>query len=131
MVQISKSDQGAVLDRSLDEDNTVARLVLEDQEYSLYNEWFSLAKGNSLSPDIIVFLEIKPQSALQRIRRRGESYEQGITVEYLAKLGSQLEKWIGTVESTRVIRTSSEMLLRSGLDSQIGRKLVGLIEGRM
>ena len=100
MVQISESHQGAVLERSLDEDNTVACLVLDGHEYSLYNEWFSFAKGFSLSPDIIVFLEIQPQAALQQIRKRGNSYEQEITVEFLARLGSKLEKWIDTEEST-------------------------------
>ena len=45
-------------------------------------------------PDIIVYLDVEPEIALERIKQRSRGCETGITVEYLKSLKKGYEDWL-------------------------------------
>ncbi|RKD92737.1 deoxynucleoside kinase [Mangrovibacterium diazotrophicum] len=65
-----------------------AQNTLREDEYQLYQRFFSIIYDRIPKPDLYVFLHQTPENLLKNIRKRGRDYEQNISVEYL----SQIEK---------------------------------------
>jgi len=68
-------------------DKIYAHAVLGDDELVLYNRLHSLLEGRIVKPDLVVYLQADPEVLLQRIRKRGRSYEKEIDFDYLEGLG--------------------------------------------
>jgi len=103
------SQQGIVLDRCFHEDRVFGEVVYE-MGYLSMRDWDSyLLLHDSFDqvlqvPDVIVYLKIEPEVALERIRSRGRSVEAGITLEYMERLHSAYERWITDMKSrTKVL----------------------------
>ena len=60
-----------------------ASSTLSGDEFNLYRQIFYIIYGSLPKPDIYVYLHLNPDRLLQNIEKRGRSYEQGITREYL------------------------------------------------
>ena len=57
------------------------------EEAQLYRSWFSwFEKWEGLMPDVAIIIDIPPEIALERIKRRGREMESGITLKYLQDL---------------------------------------------
>lgn len=67
-------------------DRIFASLNLDDHELSLYEQIFRLLNGQIPSPDLVIFLQAKPEVLLQRIKLRNIPYEKDIDLEYLKLL---------------------------------------------
>ena len=78
--QITLSDYLFVKDRIF------AYLNLDENELALYERIFALLDGRISKPDLVIFLQAKPEKLLARIRSRGLEYERGIDIEYLRAL---------------------------------------------
>ncbi len=63
-----------------------AASTLEGDEYNLYRQIFYIIYGSLPRPDIFVYLHLPPDRLLKNIGRRGRSYEESITAEYLKKI---------------------------------------------
>lgn len=60
-----------------------ASSTLSGDEFNLYRQIFYIIYGSLPKPDIYVYLHLNPDRLLKNIEKRGRSYEQGITREYL------------------------------------------------
>ena len=96
--------QPSVVERTLEEDHIFAKLLLSVRDYSLYREWHDHVKARTPEPNLIVYLEIDTETALERIRTRGLPADQSIERPFLDNLGALIEQWILTCESSDVIR---------------------------
>lgn len=67
-------------------DALFARLNLSDDEYRLYSQMHAQVGGQFGEPDLVIWLQAKPATLLQRIARRGIGIEQGISADYLQRL---------------------------------------------
>ena len=92
-----------VLDRSLPGDRVFAKLLtkygsMNSVEWDVYEQCY-----NSMSmvrpPFMIVYLEVDPKTAYERIRKRNRSIESGITLEYLQDLDREYKILMETIES--------------------------------
>lgn len=67
---------------------------MSEPEWSLYYEAFCLLDKQLRQPDLMVYLKVKPKTALERIKIRGREFESGVTEEYLVGLQDSIEQLI-------------------------------------
>ena len=67
-------------------DRLFASLTLTDNEMLLYDQVFQILDTRVLKPDLVVFLQASLEVLLERIGRRGRSFERDIEPEYLQRL---------------------------------------------
>ena len=78
--------QGSVADYLFAKDAIFAGLTLGPDEFGLYQRIFQMLDQQLPRPDLVIYLEARPEVLLQRLRKRGRDYERGIGQEYLEKL---------------------------------------------
>lgn len=88
---ITWSFQGAVQDRSFYEDLAFARTLTElghmnKVQLAVYEKLYDTVFRTMRHPTCVVFLDVPPATALERIKQRGRENEKGITIEYLTLL---------------------------------------------
>ena len=79
-------DPVRVADYMLEKDRLFARLTLDDEEYSLYEQVYAKLAIDAPRPDLVVYLQAPVDVLMERIARRGIRYEQLIERSYLEKL---------------------------------------------
>lgn len=77
---------GVVSDYLFAKDGIFAGVTLEDGELALYRQLSRLLDDDIPRPDLVVYLEARPDVLVRRIRKRSRPFERGITQEYLERL---------------------------------------------
>ncbi|MBN2543499.1 deoxynucleoside kinase [bacterium] len=75
-----------VADYIFEKDKLYAYINLDDRELTLYEEIEQYLRRNIPNPTLVIFLQASPEVLMERINKRGRSYETYITVDYLKKL---------------------------------------------
>jgi len=75
-----------ISDYTFYKDKIFASLTLSDAELGLYNNVYGPLKDGVPRPDLVVHLTASVETCLTRIKKRGRSYEKGISAEYLKSL---------------------------------------------
>jgi deoxyguanosine kinase len=83
IAQLDLFNQVTVSDYLFAKDRIFASINLDDHELALYMQIYQLLNGQIPTPDLIIFLQAKPEILLHRIRSRGHSYEKEIELDYL------------------------------------------------
>jgi len=86
MRQIDLFNQVTITDYLFAKDRIFAYLNLDENELALYQRIFSLLDARIPTPDLVIFLQAKPETLLARIRARDIEYEKEIDIEYLRAL---------------------------------------------
>ena len=73
-------------DYLLEKDRLFARVTLDDEEYSLYEQVYERLALDAPRPDLVVYLQAPVDVLQERIARRGIRYEQSMERDYLQKL---------------------------------------------
>jgi deoxyadenosine/deoxycytidine kinase len=98
------------LDRSLGTDKNVFEKMLYDSkqisdiEHNMYNLWcdFYYKYVRPEFENIVIYLRCDPQIAYSRIKKRGRSEEQNISLEYLNDLHKYHENWLMQKKDNRL-----------------------------
>lgn len=82
---------GAVLDRSLSGDRVFARLHrdagnISDLDWETYEMAYNIMARSLLPPTLLIFLDVQPKTAYERMQKRNRSVEAGVSLGYLVKL---------------------------------------------
>ena len=72
-----------VIDYLFQRDKVFARLNLEDHEYNLYEQIFSLIDVKTPKPDLVIYLQASTEVLQERVAKRGRDYEAFIDPDYL------------------------------------------------
>ena len=72
-----------VIDYLFQRDKIFARLNLEDHEYNLYEQIFSLIDLKTPKPDLVIYLQASTEILHERVAKRGRDYEAFIDPDYL------------------------------------------------
>jgi deoxyadenosine/deoxycytidine kinase len=86
IAQLDLFNQITLCDYFFAKDRIFASLNLDDHELALYEQIFHLLTGQIPSPDLVIFLQAKPEVLLHRIKSRNIPYEKEIDFEYLKTL---------------------------------------------
>lgn len=90
------SAQGAnapvVADHSYAKDRVFAGMLLSGREWELYDRVHRSLRSNVDAPTLVVFVDAPDEVLLERIRRRGRAYEQGITADYLQQVRAAYQR---------------------------------------
>jgi len=115
-LEIARSPQSAILDRSIYEDAHIfARALrhmgnLNERDYQSYRRIFDLVVAGLPAPDLLIYLRAPVPVLMDRIRRRGRDIETGITPEYLSLLESFYDDWLQTFDVCPVLTIRTDDL---------------------
>lgn len=86
IAQLDLFNQITICDYLFVKDRIFAIINLDDHELALYEQIFKLLYPQIPNPDLVIFLNAKPEILLQRIRKRNIPYEKEIDLDYLREL---------------------------------------------
>ena len=92
-----------VADYLMDKDRLFAELTLEPDELNLYQQVYSHVAGESLQPDLVIYLQAPVEVLQDRIANRGIGYEQAIDGRYLQRLVSAYTRFFYHYEASPLV----------------------------
>jgi len=111
--QIAKrtDERAVVCDYLWAKDEIFARLTLGEDEFALYSELArAVANPNHVRirrPDLVVYLEARPEVLLQRLRKRNRDFERRIAPEYLGSLTEAYRRFFHSYEDAPLLVVNS------------------------
>ena len=75
-----------VADYMIEKDRVFAKLNLDPEEYTLYEQVYAQVVGETVKPDLIIYLQAPVNVLLDRIANRGIEYEEEMDPHYLHRL---------------------------------------------
>jgi deoxyadenosine/deoxycytidine kinase len=116
----------------LAKDKIFAYLNLEDDEISLYELVYKLLVPTVPRPDLVIYLQARPEVLLARIRKRGVEYERNISLDYLRLLSDAYNEYFFHYNETPllVVNTSEIDFVESPRDlEQLVREVKSVKRG--
>ena len=102
--------RATVSDFLFDKDPLFARLNLSDDEFALYEKIYSYLKPQVPVPDLVVYLQARTETLVDRVARRGTEMEEGISELYLARLADAYTRYFHQYDQTPVLVVNSERM---------------------
>ena len=99
-----------VADFALQKDPLFARLTLDDNEFGLYTRIFEHVRPQAPTPDLVIYLQAKVETLLERVRRRGNPMEAGIPEDYLRALSDTYTRYFYNYDDSALLIVNSERL---------------------
>lgn len=97
-----------VSDFLFEKDKIFAYVNLDNQELKLYERYFDLLAPSVPAPDLVVYLQAKPEVLRKRVAKKGDSTERQISPEYLEAVAAAYEHFFFryTASNLLVVDTS-------------------------
>jgi len=117
--------QGGILcDYLLEKDRIFANLNLDAKEIELYNQIYALLVKDAPRPDLVIYLQARPQVLLERIRKRGIEFERSIPLHYLERLTKAYNEYFFHYDETPllVVDTSEINFVQHSADFEALKK---------
>ncbi len=80
-----------------------AKANLDEDEYALYSKLFHIINDSLPKPDLFVYLYQNIERLQENIKKRGRTYEQKISDEYLIKIQSAYFDYIKQVPDLKIV----------------------------
>ena len=103
-------------------------LNLDDNELLIYDKLYALLAEELRPPDLVVYLQARPEVLVERVKRRGAAFERGITDEYLTLLAEGYSRFFYHYTAAPVLIVNSENLNFVERDADLDL-LVGKMRG--
>ncbi|HXZ52202.1 MAG TPA: deoxynucleoside kinase [Burkholderiales bacterium] len=110
LAQPDMFSRATVSDFLLDKDPLFARITLTGDELALYDRIYQALRPHSPTPDLVVYLQAQPDTLIERVRRRAEQFERGISEEYLALLAEGYARFFYHYTAAPLLIVNSENL---------------------
>ena len=72
--------------------------------------FFRLLDARIVKPDLVVYLQARPEVLIQRIRKRGVDFERAIPASYLARLADAYSRYFYQYDAAPLLIVNSERL---------------------
>lgn len=99
-----------ISDFMLDKDPLFARLTLNDDELRLYRQIYDHLKPQAPLPDLVIYLQAAPETLIERVQRRGASYEKGVPDDYLVRLADAYTRYFYQYTAAPLLIVNSDNL---------------------
>ena len=111
--EILRSAAPGIQDRTIYEDGEIfARNLFDsglmsERDHATYAMLFAAMVASLRPPDLLVFLDAPVEVLLERIRRRGRSFEQEIPAAYVARLNERYRAWADGWNRSPIVRVNA------------------------
>jgi deoxyguanosine kinase len=96
-------NHNTVADYLFAKDNIFAALTLSNEELKLYQQIFALLTTRVPRPDLVVYLQARPEVLYKRVKKRDKSFERGVTFEYLAEVAQAYNRFFFNYDETPLL----------------------------
>lgn len=116
----STADRVVICDYLFEKDKIFAYLNLGDAELKLYNQYYEIFAEQVPIPDLVIYLQVRPERLRQRIASKKVAGEQHISDQYLEEVIRAYEQFFFHYRSTDllVVETSEMDFIRRNEDLQ-------------
>jgi deoxyadenosine/deoxycytidine kinase len=94
----------------LDKDPLFARLTLADDELRLYEQIYAQLAPQAPAPDLVIYLQARAETLIERVAQRGNPVEAEITEDYLRRLADSYARHFHHFEAAPVLVVNAEHL---------------------
>lgn len=104
VVEISKSTDTIIQDRTIYEDACIFAPNLHDQGYMSdrdfknYTDLFNLMMSLVRKPQLMIYIRSSIPTLVKHIEKRGRDYEKSIRIDYLTGLQKRYDDWLSTYD---------------------------------
>ena len=127
---------GIVMDRTIYEDTIFVRMLqarreIEPIEAAVYFRHFGLLKHFMDTPDAIIYLDVPPEVALERMKERGRDMESDLPLDYLKDLKNAYDEFLWEIEGidVPVVRVAWEAPRDTESIRDFAKSLIPVLEG--
>ena len=99
-----------VADYLLEKDPLFALLTLSEEEYGLYRQVYEHLSPGTATPDLVIYLQARPETLIARVRKRGVDMERRIGDAYLTVLAESYMHFFHSYDAAPVMVVNSENL---------------------
>lgn len=105
----------SVMDRSIYGDGIFAAMhkesgTMETEEYGVYDQLYRVMIDEVKKPDLLVYLQVSVDVAIQRIQKRGRVYEQSVERAYWEKLNQKYEQYFSSYDHSPILTINVDHL---------------------
>lgn len=101
---------GIVCDYSFGKSLVFSRINLDADEFELYQNLFQIILGRLPKPDVLLYLYCSPEKSLRQIKKRGRSYEQEISLDYLDSINQGYLDFFRQQKDIRILLLNTDEL---------------------
>jgi len=102
--------QGVITDYLFAKDHIFATVTLSDEELALYDQVARLVSQDIKRPDLVIYLQSKPDVIMERIRRRNRSMERGLRMDYLEKIITAYDQYFFHYKDTPLLIVQTDRM---------------------
>ena len=99
-----------VADFLIDKDPLFARITLSADELVLYQQIYDALRPRSPTPDLVIYLQARPATLIERVKRRGAGYERDVSEDYLALVAETYARFFHHYAAAPLLIVNSENL---------------------
>jgi len=99
--------QSMVADYLFAKDRIFAQINLDADELALYRQLYSLLDARLPKPDLVVYLQARPDVLVERLRKRARDYERYVTREYLERIAEAYREFFFYYDETPLLVVNS------------------------
>ena len=118
LAQQNLFNQNTVADYLFAKDQIFATLTLSVEELNLYQQIYVLLNTRVPKPDLVVYLQARPEVLYKRVKKRDKKFERGVTFEYLSEVAQAYNQFFFHYDETPllVVNTSEIDFVSSSKD---------------
>jgi deoxyguanosine kinase len=109
-VQADLFGRPVIADFLIDKDPLFARATLSADELVLYQKIYDAVRPRSPEPELVIYLQARPATLIERVRRRAAGYERGVGEDYLALLAESYARFFHHYAAAPLLIVNSENL---------------------
>ena len=95
--------RAVVSDYLFAKDRIFAYMNLSEPELQLYEKIYDLLRPNLVQPDLVIYLQARPEVLVRRLRKRGRDFEMSVQVDYLEELMRSYNLFFAHYEDTPLL----------------------------
>jgi len=109
LIQIREDNKNVIQDRTIYEDSNIfapnlhAMGLMTLRDFDNYLSLFDLMENLIQGPDLLIYLRSSIPNLVNKIHKRGRSYENTISIDYLSRLNERYEAWISTYDKSPLL----------------------------